>query len=341
MYSLWKRKTSRFLQATTAVIIAVILNLSLSSVALADQADPDSTPTVDFDVYRNLLETGDFLLLIYANIPYASTPDDDVAGSFIWVLYDTDNVTELGTDIGYVYQASGYGYNVYSMYFSAADAPTWGLAYSVSLQGNPSVFDDPPVYEYQLSSGDYTTLTASADVQSELEVRLLTIAADLNVRWSLDEDYWLTTDMETGTFLSIYGSNFFRGAIYGVQGLAPGIFSFQVGEIVHTNRSWSNAYATNISSQYAGTWVATAQTGGANLFNKSYDLTSLIMALTGVIAVFLLGLAIARNAWFGLLDAIFLAVVFARLNFIELSFLAMLAGVAWLYVSAKTWGLVR
>jgi len=98
------------------VLIPLIL---VATPAYADTPDPDSTPTlVKADWYRNLLEPDDRLLIWEANIPYAIPPTTLVTETFYWELIDTDNVTVLGTTTGYAYHDNGYGYNVYSMYFS-------------------------------------------------------------------------------------------------------------------------------------------------------------------------------------------------------------------------------
>lgn len=333
----------RVVRLTVAVLLALALTVFMAPLALADQADPDSNPTVTMYAYRNLLESGDMLLFIYGNIPYASTPDALVTRAFIWRMIDSDNTTVLGQTVGYVSASNdpnGYGYNVYSMYWDSTDAPTWGQTYTIRLSGNPAVFDDPPIYDYTLQSSDYSSLTVQADVQAELASRVITTALDLNTRWGLTT--LLTTELETGTVLSQNaGEGFFRGAIYGLQALAPSAFSLVALTISAADRSWSATYETTLQNQYAGTWVETAQTAGTDFFNTTYDLVSIIIVLVCVFGIVIANVIIANDVWIGMIDATFVAIMFARLGFYELSFLAFVAGVAWIYVSAKTFGMVR
>ena len=103
-----------------SIILALLAVFLLATPAYADTPDPDSTPTVDeINIYTNVLETGDWLIVIYANIPYAIPPTTPVTSTFIWRFMDTDNVTELANTVGTNYNDDGYGYNVYSMYLTA------------------------------------------------------------------------------------------------------------------------------------------------------------------------------------------------------------------------------
>ena len=151
------------------VLGALLLN---ATPVYADTPDPDDTPSIEsINVYRNARETGDMFFMVYANIPYATIPDQPVTQTFIWSLIDTDNVTELGSTVGYAYnvgthQSDGFGYNVFSMYFDSGNVTalgmTWLDAFVVRLAGNPAVFDDPPIYNYPVNVVDYSALTAQA-----------------------------------------------------------------------------------------------------------------------------------------------------------------------------------
>lgn len=331
--------------AKICVTVLVIFFAIPPVTAFADQADPDITPVmVKINVYRSLLEAGDRGFLFYINNPYASTPDALVNEAFILRLYDTDNVTELGQATGYAYNSSGYGYNVYFMYFDAAAAVTWGEAYIVRLSGNPSVFDDPPSYDYTVTTGDYTSETTMAGNQGAFADRIIEIANDLYTRWSLTSTTTLILEQETGTVLSQEGENFFRGAIYGVQAMAPLAFQISVGTITAVDRDWDTEYAENISAQYSGNFIATAQNAGASMFGSTaYDLLSILFVLILIGAIIIATMKISDNFYAGLIDAALSAILFARLGIPEqlLPFLGLIAAICWLYISAKAWGVVR
>jgi len=269
-----------------SILLALLAVLLIAAPAYADTPDPDSTPTIEgINIYRNLLETGDWLTVIYANVPYATPPDTPVTQTFIWRFIDTDNVTELGSTVGYASNDDGYGYNVYSMYWTADNVTALGMvyggasSYTIRLSGNPAVFDTPPVYNYAVNIGNYSTLTTTADVQAELAARILTLAGDLDNKWGLAAVYSLLTQNETATVLSVYGEAFFRGAIHGLQAMAPAAFSVIVRAIDIDPREWDPEYSENLTGQWSGTWVETAQEAGKALFGTTYDLLSIIMLL--------------------------------------------------------------
>jgi len=317
-----------------------------STVAYADQANPDSTPTVSpaqlgIDVYRNLLGTGDRGFLVYANVPYAATPTATFPQAFIWQLLSVDGLTVIGQTTGTSYNDSGYGYNAYWLYFSAADNVTWGSAYKLRLTGNPTIFTSPPTYDFTLAASDYTTYTTQEDNQDALGARILQISVDLYTKWSLTSTTQLTLESESGTRLSSSGEAFWRGAIYGCQALAPGIFEFGVLNITNTSHMAGTAYADNLSSQYNGTWIETAKQGGADFFDLDYDLLSTLLVLSCCVGVMFLEQRISGNIWFGLMDAALVAVIFGRQGIYDVTFLAMIAALMWIYVSARVWGIVR
>lgn len=334
------------------LLMLLIGLLCSSSPVYADTANPDSTPTIEqFNLYRNMRETGDMLLLVYANIPYASVPDTPVTETFIWSMLDTDNVTELGSTIGFAYNLSthqddGYGYNVYSMYWDAGNVTalgiTWGTGYTVRLSGNPAVFDTPPIYNYTISASDYSSLTVQADVRTELGNRILDIANDLDIKWGLSASYSLITELETGRALSLYGEAFFRGAIYGVQSLAPGIFSVVIRVIEVVERTWDPEYSENVTEQWEGTWVETAQEAGKALFGTDYDLLSIIMLLAMSGLLLIGNLKLTGDSWNALIDVTVFGVIGARLGMYDLAFLILVAAMCWIYISAKIWfGMIR
>lgn len=329
-------------------IFVVVTTLFLAVVppnnVLADQDDPDSLPIlVQANAYRNILETGDQLYIFYANIPYSVLPDALVTEAFLWTLLDTDNVTVLGSTTGTAFNDGGYGYNVYSMYFAAATAPTWDQTYTIRLAGNPAIFDDPPTVDFILDTGDFSGLTETTAVKDEIALRVIVIARDLFIRWALDITTTLINEQETGTVLSANGETFFRGAIFGLQAMAPRAFQIAIGLITTEDREWDTEYADNITGQYAGTFVGTAQTAGADFFDKNYDLLSIIFTLGILVALVVGNLLITNNVWSGMVDVTLVAVLLARIGIpaVLLTFLGLVGAISWVYISAKLWGVLR
>lgn len=334
----------RLLLALLAVVF-VSMALFLTPVSVFATDLPDATPTAEFYVYRNILETGDWLLLIYQNIPYATIPDTPVWQNYIWRLLATDNVTELGTALSYAFNDNGYGYNLTSMYWNAANVTAsgmvWGTNYPVRLSGTPGMFTTPPEYNFTINSADYSLMTAADDVEAELSARILTIAADLDIRWALGATYSLLNQTETGTVLSIYGEAFFRAAIYGLQGMCPDVFAYVIKDLEITPRTWSTGYATTLENQHAGTWVDTAKAAGSALFGTTYNLTWLLVTLLLAAGVMIAGVMLHADAWQSLGIACIVVIGMTRLGLFELGFLALLGAIAWIYGAVRIWGVLR
>ncbi len=330
------------------VLLVLTALLTITAPVYADTPDPDGTPSIEsLTNYRNLLETGDWLAIIYANIPYATAPDQPVTQTFIWSFKDSDNVTELGSTVGYAYnvgthQEDGFGYNVWSMYWSADNVTNLGMLwgsenYTAGVAGNPAVFDTPPIYNFAINAASYSALTATADVQAELAARILTIAADLDNKWGLTAIYSLLTQNETATVLSLYGEAFFRGAIYGLQAMAPTIFSVVIRVIDIPTREWDDEYAENTTGQWAGTWVQTSKEAGKALFGTDYDLLSVIIVLVLGVGLLIGNIQLTGSHWNGLVDVAVWGVIAARLGMYDLGFLMLIGFVCWFYIGLKIW----
>lgn len=341
------RAKSRGIKSLAGMILPLILLFTVLSVgilvvtdgkAFADTPDPDTDPTVDrIRVYRNLLETGDVFIIFLADIPYATWPDTPVTETFIWQLIDTDGTTVLGSTTGYAYNNDGFNYNVYSMYFDAADALVWETAYTIRLSGNPAVFLAPPSYNFTIAASDYTNLVTSSDNQAALAVEVLYLANDLNTKWGLETDYRLTLETETGTVLSIYGEDVFRGAAYGIQGLAPAAFRFVISNITATDRSWNTTYVTDLEDQWLGTWIEGARNGSRDLLGTSYDLTSIFLLLAMCAALVIANLSLTSDAWNGLLDVAFVMCIGARLGVYSLVYLGLVEALCIIYIAMALW----
>ncbi|MFC1904658.1 hypothetical protein ACFLXT_02725 [Chloroflexota bacterium] len=325
------------------VLVVVLLATPVCAIAL-----PDDTPAVvQFDAYRNVLETGDFLILIYENTPYASTPSSDYSENFIWRMYDTAGTTEYAQALGFNYNASGYGYNVVSFYFDSGNvtalmgAGYWDQPYVIKLSGTPFGFADPPIYTYAMSSSDYSDITVTAEVKTAIGLRLVIIANDLYNKWGLVTTTSLLYSGETGTVLSTFGEAFFRGAIYGVQAMAPGIFSLAISNVNTEARTWITTYQTLLESQYSGNYIDNAFTQGEEFLDVSYNLMGLLLVLfIGFGLIFGNWYVGGRGGWHGLVEAVPALVIGGRLAMLGMGELGLIATIAWLFISAKVWRVI-
>ena len=170
-----------------------------------------------------------------------------------------------------------------------------------------------------------------------MAARILTLAADLDTKWGLTPTTSLITQNEATTTLSIFGEAFFRGAIHGVQAMAPYAFSIVIRPIDVGERTWNTTYTSNLTGQWAGTWVETAREAGGALFGTSYDLLTVILMLVLCGGLLLGNIMLTGDAWNGLVDVAFFGVIGARLAMFDFGILLLVAALCWIYIGAKIW----
>jgi hypothetical protein len=246
---------------------------------------PDTIPgIITFLAFQDLLEVDDCLFVILADIPYSEIPGIPINRSYIWSLIDTG--TEKGWNTGYAMNDNGYGYNVYSLYFTAADAITWGSTtkYHLQLAGNTSVFYGPvPVYD-DSDNGDYLvssdTWTVTSDYNALLASTIIGIAKILEQEWQVV----LLDEQDTKTVLSSNGEKLFRNAISGIQNMAPSLFYIQNAnsDTDVSERVWGTSLDQTYKERLLGadkvvgtaddTWIATAFNGVAKWGNIPFGL---------------------------------------------------------------------
>lgn len=320
-----------------AVILLVLVATPILAIAL-----PDNTPEVlETYVYRNLLETGDRLFLFYGNVPYAVIPATTFNNAFIWQLIDTDGVTVLGSTVGWPYVFSGYGYQVFSMYFPAASAITWNPtpAYKLRLLGNPMEFTPTPIYDFTINATSYSAFTDPTAAREQLTSDLFELAAFIDTEWSLTTS--LLSEDETGLSLSTFGQVYFGGAIYNLRTLAPNSYLIGAHDVTLVDRTWTDDYQTDLNTQYVGTWVDTAKAAGGTLFGTSYDLLSLIIVLVMLFGVIIANIYLSSDHWAGLIDAAFILVISSKLGMIELGYVALICAICLIYTGTRIFGVLR
>jgi hypothetical protein len=209
---------------------------------------PDRTPDLfQIRVFRNLLEADDILYVIYAEIPYAVAPTIPVNQAYFWTLIDNSGDV-LGSTTGYAYYNLGYGQNLWSLYFVAADGLTWGSEYDLRLNGNYFAFSNPPIWNYTVSTGDYSAYTTQADNQLSLAEYGLYWASRLENAWQIN----LLDEQDKSTNLSANGEKFFRNAIFGIQYMAPNLFVVQNETVDASHRAWGSSLSDIYKARLAG-----------------------------------------------------------------------------------------
>jgi hypothetical protein len=323
-----------------AVLIAGILIMGLAVPVLAI-SNPDSAPLVaEKIVFRNLLETGDMLILVKEDVPYATPPTDySYDDAYVWQLYDTTDTYEIAQTSGYNYNDNGYNENVIGFYFSADDAPDWGEAYYLKLAQTPAAFPTTQqVWQFPLEAGEYSDITDQDEALHAVSDKVIEWADDLNSEWGLTGTDLLTMPGELGTVLSYEGQTFFRGAIYGIQALAPYAFDVQIFEVNTEPRTWSTEYSSNVSASFNGTYIGDAADAGNEMLGiTGYNLFGLLGCLAMCGGFAFASIRVGGDIWGTMIFTSGILVICGRLAMIGLGELGLLAAVMWIWISGKVW----
>jgi len=271
---------------------------------------PDVLQIIDVKVFSGYLEYEDQLYVIRYKIIYnAGDPSQDCADYFNFELLD-------GTTLKAQVPVESWGYKPGSIYQCTLSAPDWGGTYTVKLRGNDITWGDPPVTQWNLTSGDWL----GADL-TQLDTWVITEAESLQAFY----DTQMVTYATTGTVLSEQGGIIFNMGIPGLSIKRPGVFS--------TAAQFTGAEPTDHDTSYVDTEMTTTNLGpyltelvetaadtvgmepdifGSLAFGGGYLFIAIIIGFIG--AGMLIGMAVAcpiliLGAWFGLVPPAVLMVI--------------------------------
>lgn len=263
----------------TSLVLALTFAWLIPAVPVsANNYAPNTTAINETYAWRNVLETGDFLLVAHYKVTYTSLivngtqvfqPATDINDTFIFRLMDATNTNELGVVEAYPYQNQGYGDGIISWYFPAASAPAWAGSYWIRIEGKLTAFTSPPIYNYNLPASTYSSLTTTSAIQSDIATKLLNLAWKVGNLWSPAQN--LTEPSQSGTELSILGEAYMRPVIPGIQAMAPAMFLLQVGNPDLTDTVWSTNQSDTAAGLVQNTTLGAGIQGWAGLFNMSFS----------------------------------------------------------------------
>jgi hypothetical protein len=249
------------------IILMALLSPLWATTALAILA-PDSTPTItNVHANRNLLEvgspTGDILIYGDYNIPYGTVPTDASASeAFSFRLLN--GTTELGSTLPYCLINNGYNKGVFSFHFSVADNITWGQAYTIRISENPAWFSTPSSYDYLMTTSAWTILTGQEENKADLTINIIAAAQRMQTTYPL---YTFLESSYGGTVLSSpTGAAYFRGAVYGIQAMAPNLFLVQTLGADNTSISHGTTQFDTYRGSHDADWVGVSTNATATQF---------------------------------------------------------------------------
>ncbi len=257
--------------------LLVSLSLLLLVPFLLGIAAPDSGPYISrVDIYRHCLEDDDMLVVVRYNIPYASVPDESITQAYIGRFMDGS--TELARVSPYSYYSKGYDYGMFSMYLDAASAPVWEGAYTVELQGSPTLDWTPSIPSISTGSLNWRAATSSSATRVLMYSHLIAWADELSDYWSIA----LTASTAGGTVLSSYGEAYFTNAISGLRTMCPNLFSAGTSVPQYEGVEWQKAQSEATKGAWPLDW------GGVSVWLGLPSGDEVFRTLIGFVIVFLL-----------------------------------------------------
>ncbi len=336
------------------VIIGLVACVLFNNVAYATAiSHPSSTPTITITtvhVNQNTATTGDVIFtglydLPYTTLPTAVDPAWTADKAFIFQLIDTDNITILGLNTPYPFFASGYRQGVFAFYFPASANMTsvakWNQPYTIRISENPSLFASPQSWDATISTSSYTTFVTQADNQADLGSSVIALAQTLQSFYSCT----LLTSSGFRTVLSALGGlsdgeNYFRGAIYGLQAMAPSIYLVQSSPLDYTATPWTTTNFDAYAARFSGTWIGTAISATATQLGLTDQIIASIPILLICLGFVFLSFLLVHKGEPGWIVSCLILIMGALLGWIPLALFAniyqlMLAYLAWMYFGSK------
>lgn len=227
-----------------------------------------STLSIDHvEVYRNALELNDQLYIFTYTIEYAVNPTEGDA-SELFIVRLMNGAVELGSVRCSNFFDEGYDTHIVSLYFDAASAPAWNGAYTVFVQGQPTLIwaaGDPPqtfTNTFQLWY-DGGTVAATSD---RLTTRLRVVGQTLETDWGPPTD--LVETIATGVVVTTgEGETFFAAAINRLRTICPNLFGDSMVAVEYTEETYTQTYANTLANRLLGTLFDT--TNAASGFSLS------------------------------------------------------------------------
>jgi len=330
----------RCISLRVMAILLVAVGILIAAITPVFATDPPTSNPVIVEVKGNvcLIEPGDVLLYGLYNIPYnvEDLPDDDASKTYIIRLIDTDGETQLGAIRPFPMFDNGYNPGAFGFYFSAADNLTTDQSYIIRISQSPAFFDSPQSYDTEIPLSAWTSASTQAANQLELTLNIISLAEDLEAA----HDETLLESSVGGTVLSDpTGETYFRGAIYGLQAMAPDLFLVQSLTWDTTDRDWETTEFDSYGERFSGTFIGTAAENTSATFGlETPTFMGLIFALPIIAGAVILSSIKFKKAEPGWLVSSLVLILVALMGWIDIALfafvfqlMAMYIGYLWFY----------
>lgn len=258
---------------------------------------PNALNILSVNVYENVVDTGDMLVVAHYEIVYNVTPPEFISSTYLFRVRDSAG-DEVGRAAPQVYFApalnlqNGYGQGITSIYLTAAEATgLFNSNMSYRLEGNPGVaFVGGLPTPFVTTDETFNTATP---VAGELRNDLLAIANNLTFDWDELTDYTnVLIHSAGGTVLSAAAESYFTTAIPGLAQMAPALFASRIVDIAPTPiATFDNSFRNTLVNRLDGTVIGTGLDNLGAAFGSDGD-----VARTAVAVLLFLGVFVGTTA---------------------------------------------
>jgi hypothetical protein len=289
-----RKKLFRLLLAFVgALFIMMSMTLYVFAIDNPDNQVDFGTGTVRlYNIYEDVLEADDMLIVAEVMVDYASPPTDYTAEeAFIFELLDTDGTTTiLATTL------NEYGNRPISIYLTASQVTSLslvsGTAYALRITSNPLItFGSPPPPDANrtrlvyLAGSDYIDQSGATDDNNPLRDGMIAMAQNIEDNDNPANDYIVT--VQGIRYLTDEGGSIFLEGIPGLSTMCPILFQSALEVMSSEAPESTGAYALTLTAGQK--WGATVATGLTNLGT----FIGISEALAGSVVLFILVIAFA------------------------------------------------
>lgn len=298
-------------------------------------SNPDSiafgtgtTPT--YNVFENVLEAGDWLVVAEGYVHYTTTPTDYTASeAFLFELLDTDGVTTLVS-----VPLRQYENRPISIYLSVSRVTDLGLtsggAYVVRITGNPAIFATSTgnTVSATLAASDYIDqeLGADSDPPNDNLLRNFCVVMAEHIEDNDAPAVPYLENVQGYQYLTLDGASIFIEGIPYLVAMCPILFQAGSEPMESDAPESTGAYALTLTpGQKWGTTVANGLTN-LGLF------LGINQALAGSVVLFVLSAAFAVGAYQMTGSGVFVMLVMAAMPFVGAYLGLMPVALAFIFV---------
>lgn len=247
-------------------------------------------PTISIgnvNIYRNLQNDGDRLVIFTYDIVWQNVPDANVRTLFMFRLMDETGTNVIATTQPYYFYYGGYYMGVAGFYFPDDTVINWNGEYQIRIDGNPSqwyTISDVRA-QYNITGINYTESSDQSSNQTELASWIIGVSQTLENDWTDLATALVTTNSSGNQVLTSTGQSYFLNTVANINLMAPSVFTATAQVIVpEPGNPVPEITATPTlvdrwENQYEGTWVETAFQGIGDLFGVSWRMVTSILCL--------------------------------------------------------------